>query len=139
MESRQEAMMKILAALDQSAYADFVLLKAMKTAKQQNAKLEIMVVAERADTEEENNRRRHAARECAGRARKKAEEWGIRTKALALLADSAAEALIQRAAEENLDLIVAGRRSKKGLDRFPMGSVSARLAAHAPCSVLIVR
>ena len=38
--------MKIMAALDLSDYADFVLIKAIKTAKQQNAKMDIVVVAE---------------------------------------------------------------------------------------------
>ena len=38
--------MKIMVALDLSDYADFVLIKAIKTAKQQNAKMDIMVVAE---------------------------------------------------------------------------------------------
>ena len=35
--------MKIMVALDLSDYADFVLIKAIKTAKQQNAKMDIMV------------------------------------------------------------------------------------------------
>ncbi len=46
--------MKIMAALDLSDYADFVLIKAIKTAKQQNAKMDIVVVAEEHSNESDS-------------------------------------------------------------------------------------
>ena len=37
------------------------------------------------------------------------------------------------------DLILMGSHSKRGLDRFLLGSVSEAVSRHAPCSVEIVR
>jgi len=51
----------------------------------------------------------------------------------------AAAAIIEFAREHGVDLIVVGSR---GHGRFPgllLGSVSQKLASHAPCSVLIAR
>ena len=42
-------------------------------------------------------------------------------------------------AEEKADLIVLGSRGLSGIKAFLLGSVSDRVAHHAPCSVLIVR
>jgi|SRR5579863_9224848 len=39
----------------------------------------------------------------------------------------------------NADLVVVGSHGRKGAERFLMGSVSAAVARHAPCSVEIVR
>jgi nucleotide-binding universal stress UspA family protein len=43
------------------------------------------------------------------------------------------------AEEQDADLIVVGARGLTGLERFLLGSVSSKLAHHAPCSVMIVR
>jgi nucleotide-binding universal stress UspA family protein len=47
--------------------------------------------------------------------------------------------VLDAAAEWKADLIMLGSHGQKGLDRFPMGSVSEAVARHAPCSVQIVR
>jgi nucleotide-binding universal stress UspA family protein len=51
----------------------------------------------------------------------------------------AAAMLIAVAEEQHADLIVVGARGLTGLERFLLGSVSSKLAHHAPCSVRIVR
>ena len=50
----------------------------------------------------------------------------------------AAEAILDAAEEEEVDLIVVGNRGMRGAKRFLLGSVPNRVAHHSPCSVLIV-
>ncbi len=50
-----------------------------------------------------------------------------------------AHVIIEVAEEQHADLIVVGARGSTGLRRFMLGSVSSKLAHHAPSSVLIVR
>ena len=52
--------------------------------------------------------------------------------------DDPAAAIIDVAQREGADLVVVGSRGLGGVQRFLRGSVSARIAAHAPMSVLIV-
>ena len=50
-----------------------------------------------------------------------------------------AHTIIAVAGEQDADLIVVGARGHTGLRNFMLGSVSSKLAHHAPCSLLIVR
>lgn len=52
--------------------------------------------------------------------------------------DDPAAAIIEVAQREGADLVVVGSRGLGGVRRFLRGSVSARVAAHAPMSVLII-
>src|SRR5262249_19207816 len=52
---------------------------------------------------------------------------------------SAAEEIIREAKEWGADLILVGTHGRKGISRFLLGSVAQKVAAHAPCSVEIVR
>ena len=47
--------------------------------------------------------------------------------------------LVQTARDWKADLIITGSHGRHGLDRFFFGSVSYDVAAHAPCSVLVLR
>ena len=128
--------MKIMAALDLSDYADFVLLKAIKTAKQQDAKLDIVVVAEGEETSEklfgDNTRAAHSYQQ-------KALAQEVTAKVRVLVGRSAAEEIIRYQKAENLDLVVLGRRSRKVQEGSPMGAVARRVAAYATCTVMVVR
>jgi nucleotide-binding universal stress UspA family protein len=50
-----------------------------------------------------------------------------------------AEQIIEYAREQQVDLIICGSRGLGTVTSMLIGSVSRRLAHHAPCSVLIVR
>ena len=50
----------------------------------------------------------------------------------------AAEQLVEKASELEVDLLVVGRRSRNPL-RALLGSVSSRVVRRAPCDVLVVR
>lgn len=49
-----------------------------------------------------------------------------------------ANALIEHARQGEFDLLVVGRKGHSALERFLLGSVTLKLAAHAPCPLLIV-
>lgn len=46
--------------------------------------------------------------------------------------------IVQTAKELQPDLVVLGRRGKRGLARFMVGHATAHVAGHAPCNVLMV-
>ena len=49
-----------------------------------------------------------------------------------------ANALIEHVRTGEFDLLVVGRKGHSALERFLLGSVTLKLAAHAPCPLLIV-
>jgi len=51
----------------------------------------------------------------------------------------AADAILDVAEEQRVDLIVIGNKGLTGAKRFLLGSVPNKVSHHAPCSVLIVR
>lgn len=50
-----------------------------------------------------------------------------------------AQSILDQASAFDSDLVVIGHKSKRRFERFLLGSVTARVAHHAPCSVLSVR
>jgi nucleotide-binding universal stress UspA family protein len=138
--------MKIMAALDLSDYADFVLIKAIKTAKQQNAKMDIVVVAEGYSDERDSAERERAnkkllqdATRAARSYQQKALAQGVKAKVRVRSGKSTAEEIIKYQQSEKLDLIVLGRRSQTRGATCPMGAVAQRVAAYATCTVMVVR
>ena len=138
--------MKIMAALDLSDYADFVLNKAIKTAKQQNAKMDIVVVAEyqsndsdSAEWQRANEKLLQDTTWAARSYQQIALAKGVKTKVRVLSGKSVAEEIIKYQKSEKLDLIVLGRRSHPRHEAFPMGAVARRVAAYATCTVMVVR
>ena len=51
----------------------------------------------------------------------------------------AAEAIVSAAKEEGADLVVVGSHGRSGIGRVMLGSVAARVVAHAPVPVLVAR
>jgi nucleotide-binding universal stress UspA family protein len=51
----------------------------------------------------------------------------------------AGDVLVEAAKEANADLVIVGTRGRGAAKRALMGSVSTKVAHHAPCDVLIVR
>ena len=138
--------MKIMAALDLSDYADFVLSKTIKTAKQQNAKMDIVVVAEDYSNESDSDEREQAnakllqdTTRAARSYQQKALVQGVKAKVRVRSGKSAADEIIKYQQSVKLDLIVLGRRSRKRRATFPMGAVAQRVAAYATCTVMVVR
>ena len=65
-------------------------------------------------------------------------EAGFSTGGL-ILAGDRREVLFQVAQCERADLLVVGARSRTGVTKLMLGSVSSHVVIHAPCSVLVVK
>jgi nucleotide-binding universal stress UspA family protein len=52
--------------------------------------------------------------------------------------DEPCQAIIDEAVEKKADMIIIGRRGRRGLMKVLMGPVAARVISHAPCKVLVV-
>jgi nucleotide-binding universal stress UspA family protein len=50
-----------------------------------------------------------------------------------------ADAILDVAEEQEVDLIVVGNKGMTGAKRFLLGSVPNKVSHHAPCSVMIIR
>ena len=138
--------MKILAALDQTTSGQAVLEKAATMAKQNEAQLEILLVAENFsdigdvfNAGDANQKLLNNAKNAGENYRKAAEALGVAAKVSVESGVSPADIIVKKAENESFDLIVLGRRAKKGLDRFLIGSVATKVTAYAPCSVLVVK
>jgi nucleotide-binding universal stress UspA family protein len=66
------------------------------------------------------------------------EQAGVDVKTFARQGEPA-DAILDVAEEEGVDLIVVGNKGMTGAKRFLLGSVPNKVSHHAPCSVLIVR
>ena len=53
-------------------------------------------------------------------------------------ASDPSQTIVDEAIEKKVDMIVVGRRGRKGLLKALMGQVAAKVIAHAPCKVLVV-
>ena len=68
----------------------------------------------------------------------RAAKEGVKAEAL-VLTGAAYEAIAEAARLNDADLVVLGTHGRKGLSRFFLGSVAARVISTAPCPVLTVR
>jgi nucleotide-binding universal stress UspA family protein len=72
-------------------------------------------------------------------ARQRARARGIVEPSAQTLTGDPAASIVEFAREHAADLIVVGSRGRGRLGALLLGSVSQKVATHAPCSVLIVR
>ena len=64
---------------------------------------------------------------------------GIPTRVAVLTSFSVAEAIVDFAAQEGVNLIVKTTHGRSGLSRWVFGSVAAKVLEQAPCPVFLVR
>jgi nucleotide-binding universal stress UspA family protein len=81
---------------------------------------------------------RGVAADVLARDERRLEEAGFDVQTYAREGDPA-DTILDVAGETQADLIAVGARGTTGLRRFMLGSVSSKLAHHAPTSLLIVR
>jgi nucleotide-binding universal stress UspA family protein len=78
------------------------------------------------------------AQEAADRAAYHLAKAGISTECL-VTCGHPADVICRVAEEKNVELVVVGSRGRSSLARFFLGSISQRVAKHAPASVLVVK
>ena len=134
--------MKILVAYDGSEQASLALERAAEIARLEHAEVTVISVTPvlssgrvgGVDPTSDIGEHRRELEEAVARLR----QLDISATALPAVGD-AAEAIIRAAEEQGTNLIVIGSRGLAGVQRFLMGSVSTRVAQHAPCNVYIAR
>ena len=67
----------------------------------------------------------------------KAKSEGVKAEAL-ILTGTPYEAITEAAAEHSADLVIMGTHARKGVSKFFLGSVAARVISTAPCPVMTI-
>jgi len=67
-----------------------------------------------------------------------AEQAGLRCETIFHHGADPSRIIVDEAADRNIDMIIIGRRGRKGLAKLLMGEVAAEVIGHAPCKVLVV-
>jgi nucleotide-binding universal stress UspA family protein len=70
--------------------------------------------------------------------KKRAQDKGITCEGVTRRGEDAHKYIIEEAARLNADMIVVGRRGRRGMQKLMMGSVTALVIDKAPCNVFIV-
>ena len=137
--------MKVLAATDGSEHSMKAVRRALELAGKEGAEITLMSVAyfSKGDFDEMPPRIQEKlekqARDALERAKALFAEKGIRVETIMETGVVPANNIIKRAKEDGFDLILMGSTGQTGLERVLMGSTAAKVVAHAPCSVSIIR
>ncbi len=137
---------RIIVPFDGSSGSWNALRKAVQLAKGMNAEITILSVEEplphyeetAREVQEERKRETAFFADLQSKAVLLSEEQGVHPRT-EILAGNAAQIIIRRAQEENVDLIVIGQSGHSGVWGLLLGSTTARVVDHAQCDVLVVR
>lgn len=78
-----------------------------------------------------------AAEHLAG-IQRQAEAMGVSCSAALRTADDPYKGIVQEAKDAKADVIVMGRKGRRGLARLMLGDATAKVIGYAPCSVMVV-
>jgi len=136
--------MKVLVPIDDSEHSKKAVERALELAEKQGAEITLMTVTPVASDflDEMRHVQEKLTKEYQGwldRAQKVFEAKGI--KAATILEEGLVPAnnIIRRAEDDKFDRIIMGSTGRNGLARILMGSTAAKVVAHAPCEVTVVR
>jgi nucleotide-binding universal stress UspA family protein len=141
---RKEDFMKVLVATDGSEHSMKAIQRGLELAEQ-GAEVTLMSVAYYAsdgfDTMPFNIQEKLQDEANAALAQGKAvfDAKGIKVETVMEAGLVPANNIIRRAAEDKFDRLIMGSTGKSGLGLALMGSTAAKVVAHAPCEVTIVR
>lgn len=144
--------MKVLVAIDDSPYSERVIEKVAKRHWAKDTEFKILTVVEPVAAEEYgqgkwadvissvSERRKESAKHLCQKARAEIEKHVPSAIAhYEIRQGSARSEIVDAACEWSADRVILGAHGHGICPRFILGSVSAAVAAHAPCSVEIVR
>lgn len=63
---------------------------------------------------------------------------GLKCETILRESTDSSQAIVEEAAEKKVDIVVIGRRGRKGLAKLLIGEVAAKVIGHAQCKVLVV-
>ncbi|MDI6853059.1 MAG: universal stress protein [Deltaproteobacteria bacterium] len=137
--------MKVLVPTDGSEHAMKAVQRALEMAEKNGAQVTLMSVAPYAPEildEMTPRTQEKLEAETAGilrKARELFEKKGLKVDAVLETGQVPANNILRRAEEGKFDRIVMGSTGRTGLAKILMGSTAAKVVAHAPCEVTIVR
>lgn len=133
---------KILLSTDGSLYSEGAIREGIKIAKRCSSRLSVVSVLETNPeydaiapqmVEKAEQSLRGHLEDVTARAKKE----GLACETIVRRGDAYKD-IVDEAAKQKSTMIVMGRRGRTGLSRLMMGSTTARVIGHAPCSVLVV-
>jgi nucleotide-binding universal stress UspA family protein len=137
--------MKVLVATDGSVHSMKAVARALELAEKQGAQVTLMSVAYfGADYLEEmppniREKLEDEAKVALKKAKALFDAKNLPVETVLVSGLVPANLIIQKAQEGKYDRIILGSTGMSGLDRILMGSTAAKVVAHAPCEVTIVR
>jgi nucleotide-binding universal stress UspA family protein len=135
---------KILLATDGSKFSEAAMKEAISISRACASKLYVLSVVEmnpeyealapqlveKADAE---------TRKLLEAAKKRVLKEGLECETIVHQGDEPAQLIVEEARKRKVNMIVMGIHGRKGLKKLMMGSVTAKVIAHTPCSVLVVK
>jgi len=134
---------RFLVATDGSEYSAGAMREALRMAKRCGARLRVVSVVS-TDVEHEATvgpllkQELSAAHAHLASMQEQANAAGVACETEVLQASSPDEAIVHAAEQAKSDLVVMGRRGRRGLARLMLGDITARVIGSAPCNVLVV-
>lgn len=134
---------KLLVATDRSVFSEGAIREAINFAKKCSSRLYIISVME-TNPEYETiganvfEKEEEEAIEYLESIKTRASQEGLYSQSMLLHGDEPYRLIVDVAAEKMVDMIIIGRRGRKGLMKVLMGSVTSKVIGHAPCKVLVV-
>jgi nucleotide-binding universal stress UspA family protein len=135
---------KILLATDGSKYSGAALKEAISISKACSSKLYVLSVVEMNPEYEALAPRlvekaEGETRKLLESAKKKILKEGLECETLVHEGDEPAQLIVEEAVKKKVNMIVMGIHGRTGLKKLMMGSVTQKVIAHTPCSVLVVK
>lgn len=134
---------KLLLATDGSQFSEGAVREAIRLAKQCSSTLSAISVIE-TNPEYETiapqllEREEKAARQNLEAVKAQAKKEGVECAITILEGQDSYNYITEEAAKSKASMIIMGRQGRTGLKRLAMGSTTARVIGHAPCTVLVV-
>ena len=134
---------KLLVSTDGSVYSEGAIREAISFASKCSSRLYICMVLETNPEYETIGSNVFEKEEAEATAhlesiKARAEKAGLKCETIFHESMKASQAIVDEATEKKVDMIVIGRRGRKGLAKALMGEVAAKVIAQAPCKVLVV-
>ncbi len=136
-------MERLLAVTDGSIFSEGATREAIDFAKKCSSKLYVISVLESNPEYETigskvSDKEEAEAREYLDAIKAKALQEGINCETIFHRDVEAYRHIVSEACERHIDMIIIGRRGRKGLAKLLMGEDAAKVISNAPCKVLIV-